>query len=57
MIEINKNDAPDGYIAVEFTSGCNGCAFRIYNSCGPERNCEGNEREDGKDVVFVKDEE
>ena len=54
---IDPNEAPEGYVAVEETDtphGCDGCAFNsLY--CANTHPCIGAFREDGCDVIFVKE--
>jgi len=56
---IDKNDAPEGYEAIEASSGCNGCAFYVNNqkTCKPLPGCFIDQRNDGQSVIFVKKQE
>ena len=56
---VDPNEAPEGYVAVEWVFGCcNKCAFRSASSCPRNDNdefwCFGVNRKDHKDVYFVK---
>tara|TARA_B110000881_G_C18503797_1_gene478348 strand:- start:321 stop:692 length:372 start_codon:yes stop_codon:yes gene_type:complete len=54
---IDKNDAPEGYEAVEQgDKNCKGCAFNASNDCLYNKRiiCVSNDREDGQEVIFRK---
>lgn len=52
--QVNKFDAPQGYIAVPYTHGCVGCMYHLYNDvyC-PELACTATLRDDSCDVIFI----
>ena len=54
---VDEKDAPEGYVAVE--GDCTECAFRATLLCPVNDNvewvCLGENRKDGKDVHFVKE--
>lgn len=54
---LDKNDAPDGYVAKKATMLCGGCKF-IKKRCleMPELNCTPGLRKDKQLVIFVKNE-
>ena len=56
---IDKNDAPEGYEAIEASLGCDGCAFYVNNNktCKPPAGCFIDQRKDGYSVIFVKKQE
>lgn len=62
---IDKNEAPEGYIAIEpinydknGNALCYGCYYIRKKPCGqgasPQRLCEGYYRQDRSDVIFTK---
>jgi len=59
MNEIDKNDAPAGYIAVreKREDDCCGCAFDGDALCDGYKPCDPGSRKDGRDVIFLKDEQ
>ena len=58
MSEINKYDAPEGYIAVEpelyynQSGECEGCCFYLVGCSKQEVTCCAEGREDKRDVIF-----
>ena len=60
MKEVNKYDAPEGYVAVEprercgGVSSCRGCFFRTTSCLSVEISCFAEDRADGQDVLFIK---
>ena len=63
MSKINEKDAPEGYIAVEpeqnyhFGGECKGCCFLgNYECLSEEAICCAECREDGRDVIFKREE-
>ena len=52
---IDKNEAPDGYLAVKGEEGCFGCAFKYTppDYC-LSAECAASRRKDGHYVIFVK---
>ena len=57
---VDPNEAPEGYVAVEWDgAGCTGCSFRNTLLCPVNDNgewvCLGENRKDGKDVHFMKE--
>ena len=49
---IDPNEAPEGFVAVEYAAGCEGCAF-IAEDCRRIA-CNNFQRNDGCCVIFVK---
>ena len=58
MTHVNRNNAPPGFIAVESTGGCAGCAFNVDAKCRLPRieglSCFDGLRKDGVEVYFVR---
>ena len=56
MTDIDKNDAPEGYIAVKLAEGCMKCAFyEDFSECfAYSLICDARHREDKQNVVFIK---
>lgn len=58
MSEINKYDAPEGYVAVEpeqyynQSGDCTGCYFNQVGCSSKEPICWAEGREDKRDVIF-----
>lgn len=50
---IDPNEAPEGYLAVEYF-GCDGCAFTLADKNCLSASCARDSRKDGCDVIFVK---
>ena len=50
---VDKNEAPEGYLAVEYC-GCDGCAFTYIDKNCLSAICGGGYRKDGCNVIFVK---
>ena len=59
---VNINEAPEGFLAEKATMLCVGCYFfDETGDCNCENDfsvasCEGKEREDNTDVIFIKKE-
>ncbi len=51
---VNPNEAPDGYMAVQYTGSCDNCAFTSLKFCGELGvSCGSYGRDDGKSVYFI----
>ncbi len=51
---VNPNEAPDGYMAVQYTGSCDNCAFTSLKFCGELGvSCGSCGRDDGKSVYFI----
>ena len=50
---VDPNEAPEGYLAVEYC-GCDGCAFTYIDKDCLSAICGGGYRQDGCNVIFVK---
>lgn len=51
---VNPNEAPEGYMAVQYTGLCDNCAFYNLESCGELGvSCISYRRDDGKSVYFI----
>jgi len=50
---INPNEAPEGFVAVEETRGCNGCAFDHDNPRCLTASCSSTNRTDKTNVIFI----
>ena len=55
---VNPNEAPEGYIAVQYIGSCRDCAFDVLESCEAIGvSCSPYRRDDGKNVYFISKEE
>ncbi len=51
---VNPDEAPEGYMAVQYTGSCDNCAFDNLESCGELGvSCISYRRDDGKSVYFI----
>lgn len=51
---VNPNEAPEGYMAVQYTGFCDNCAFDNLESCAAlSVSCVSYLRDDGKSVYFI----
>lgn len=56
---VNPNEAPEGYIAVQYTGSCGDCSFSFNGCCSGSLSvsCASHNRVDNCDVYFISKEE
>lgn len=55
---VNPNEAPEGYISVQYIGSCRDCAFDVLESCEAIGvSCSPYRRDDGENVYFIPKEE
>ena len=56
---VNPNEAPEGYIAVQYTGSCGDCSFSFNGCCSGSLSvsCASHYRVDNCDVYFISKEE